>query len=88
MFNIRRNRKEEMTDREVLEQAVEDPIEPLYDPEMDTIEYLRSLDKKDYEKLIKKVEIYREADEAVAKLDSKKVVKKTQELLESDFVEA
>lgn len=88
MFNIRRNRKEEMTDKEVLEQAVEDPIEPLYDPEMDTIEYLRSLDKKDYEKLIKKVEIYREADEAVAKLDSKKVVKKTQELLESDFVEA
>lgn len=88
MFNIRRNRKEEMTDKEVLEQAVEDPIEPLYDPEMDTIEYLRALDKKDYEKLIKKVEIYREADEAVAKLDSKKVVKKTQELLESDFVEA
>lgn len=88
MFNIRRNRKEEMTDREVLEQAVEDPIEPIYDPEMDTIEYLRSLDKKDYEKLIKKVEIYRDADDAVAKLDSKKVVKKTQELLESDFVEA
>lgn len=88
MFSIRRNRKEEMTDKEVLEQAVEDPIEPLYDPEMDTIDYLRALDKKDYEKLIKKVEIYREADEAVAKLDSKKVVKKTQELLESDFVEA
>ena len=88
MFNIRRNRKEEMTDKEVLEQAVEDPIEPLYDPEMDTIDYLRALDKKDYEKLIKKVEIYREADEAVAKLDGKKVVKKTQELLESDFVEA
>ena len=55
---------------------------------MDTIDYLRALDKKDYEKLIKKVEIYREADEAVAKLDGKKVVKKTQELLESDFVEA
>ena len=88
MFNIRRNRKEEMTDKEVLEQAVEDPIEPLYDPEMDTLEYLRSLDKKDYERLIKKVEIYREADEAAAKLDGKKVVKKTQELLESDFVEA
>lgn len=88
MFKINRNRKEEMTDKEVLEQAVEEPIEPLYDPEMDTIDYLRSLDKKDYEKLVKKVEIYREADEAVAKLDSKKVVKKTQELLESDFVEA
>lgn len=87
MFRISRNRKE-MTDREVLEQAVEEPIEPLYDPEMDTIDYLRTLDKKDYEKLIKKVEIYREADEAVAKLDSKKVVKKTQELLESDYVEA
>ena len=88
MFKINKNRKEEMTDKEVLEQAVEEPIEPLYDPEMDTIDYLRALDKKDYEKLIKKVEIYREADEAVAKLDSKKVVKKTQELLESDFVEA
>lgn len=88
MFRISKNRKEEMTDKEVLEQAVEDPIEPLYDPEMDTLEYLRSLDKKDYEKLIKKVEIYRDADDAVAKLDSKKVVKKTQELLESDFVEA
>lgn len=88
MFKINRSRKEEMTDREVLEQAVEDPIEPLYDPEMDTIDYLRALDKKDYEKLIKKVEIYREADEAVAKLDSKKAVKKAQELLESDFVEA
>lgn len=88
MFKINRNRKEEMTDKEVLEQAVEEPIEPLYDPEMDTIDYLRALDKKDYEKLIKKVEIYRDADDAVAKLDSKKVVKKTQELLENDFVEA
>jgi len=89
MFKINRNRKEEMTDKEVIEQAFDDAnIEPLYDPEMDTIDYLRTLDKKDYEKLIKKVEIYREADEAVAKLDGKKVVKKTQELLESDFVEA
>lgn len=89
MFKINRNRKEEMTDKEVIEQAFDDTnIEPLYDPEMDTIDYLRTLDKKDYEKLIKKVEIYREADEAVAKLDGKKVVKKTQELLESDFVEA
>lgn len=89
MFKISKNRKEEMTDKEVIEQAFDDSnIEPLYDPEMDTIDYLRTLDKKDYEKLIKKVEIYREADEAVAKLDGKKVVKKTQELLESDFVEA
>lgn len=89
MFKISKNRKEEMTDKEVIEQAFDDVnIEPLYDPEMDTIDYLRTLDKKDYEKLIKKVEIYREADEAVAKLDGKKVVKKTQELLESDFVEA
>ena len=89
MFKISKNRKEEMTDKEVIEQAFDDTnIEPLYDPEMDTIDYLRTLDKKDYEKLIKKVEIYREADEAVAKLDGKKVVKKTQELLESDFVEA
>lgn len=89
MFKVNRNRKEEMTDKEVIEQAFDDEnIEPLYDPEMDTIDYLRTLYKKDYEKLIKKVEIYREADEAVAKLDGKKVVKKTQELLESDFVEA
>ena len=89
MFKISKNRKEEMTDKEVIEQAFDDAnIEPLYDPEMDTIDYLLTLDKKDYEKLIKKVEIYREADEAVAKLDGKKVVKKTQELLESDFVEA
>ena len=89
MFKISKNRKEEMTDKEVIEQAFDDAnIEPLYDPEMDTIDSLRTLDKKDYEKLIKKVEIYREAEEAVAKLDGKKVVKKTQELLESDFVEA
>ena len=79
MFKISKNRKEEMTDKEVIEQAFDDAnIEPLYDPEMDTIDYLRTLDKKDYEKLIKKVEIYREADEAVAKLDGKKVFKKTQ----------
>lgn len=64
-----------------------DDIERPYDPELDTIEYLRSLDKKEYEKIIRKTEIYREADEAVAKLDSKKVVKKTQELIEDEFVE-
>lgn len=88
MFKLNRNRKEEMTDEEILQQAVEEEENPIYDPELDTIDYLRALDKKDYEKLVKKVEIYREADEAVAKLDGKKVVKKTQELLESDFVEA
>lgn len=88
MFKLNRNRKEEMTDEEVLQQAVEEEENPIYDPELDTIDYLRALEKKDYEKLVKKVEIYREADEAVAKLDSKKVVKKTQELLESEFTEA
>lgn len=88
MFKLNRNRKEEMTDEEILQQAVEEDENPIYDPELETIDYLRALDKKDYEKLVKKVEIYREADEAVAKLDSKKVVKKTQELLESEFTEA
>ena len=29
-----------------------DDIERPYDPELDTIEYLRSLDKKEYEKII------------------------------------
>lgn len=87
MFKLNRNRKEEMTDEEILQQAVEEEENPIYDPELDTIDYLRALDKKDYEKLIKKVEIYRDADEAVAKLDSKKVLKKTQELLESEFTE-
>lgn len=87
MFKLNRNRKEEMTDDEVLKQAVEEVESPIYDPELDTIDYLRGLDKKDYEKLVKKVEIYREADEAVAKLDAKKVIKKTQELLENEFTE-
>lgn len=87
MFKLNRNRKEEMTDDEVLKQAVEEVENPIYDPELDTIDYLRSLDKKDYEKLVKKVEIYREADEAVSKLDAKKVVKKTQEILENEFTE-
>lgn len=91
MFKFNKNRKEEMTDEEIIAEAVstddEGYISP-YDQELETIDYLRSLDKKDYDKIIKKTEIYREADEAVAKLDAKKVVKKTQELLESDFVEA
>lgn len=59
-----------------------------YDDELWTIEYLRGLDKKDYDKLIKKVEIYRKADEDVAKLDNKKVAKRAQELLETEFVES
>lgn len=59
-----------------------------YDDELWTIDYLRGLDKKDYDKLIKKVEIYRKADEDVAKLDTKKAAKRTQELLETEFVES
>lgn len=70
------------------ETIIEDEeIDPIYDEELATIDYLRSLDKKDYDKIIKKTEIYREADEAVAKLDGKKVAKKTQELLENDYTE-
>lgn len=89
MFKFNKNRREEMTDEEVIQNAMEEEQYPTpYYPELETIDYLRSLDKKDYDKLIKKTEIYREADEAVAKLDAKKVVKKTQELLENDFVEA
>lgn len=89
MFRFNKNRKEEMTDEEVLQSAVhDDEYEAPYNDELSVIDYLRGLDKKDYEKIIKKTEIYREADEAVAKLDAKKVVKKTQELLENDFVEA
>lgn len=72
----------------VKETIIEDEeIDPIYDEELATIDYLRSLDKKDYDKIIKKTEIYREADEAVAKLDGKKVAKKTQELLENDYTE-
>lgn len=59
-----------------------------YDDELWTIDYLRGLDKKDYDKLIKKVEIYRKADEDVAKLDTKKAAKRAQELLETEFVES
>lgn len=59
-----------------------------YDDEIWTIGYLRGLDKKDYDKLIKKVEIYRKADEDVAKLDTKKAAKRAQELLETEFVES
>ena len=59
-----------------------------FDEELWTIDYLRGLDKKDYDKLIKKVEIYRKADEDVAKLDTKKAAKRAQELLETEFVES
>ena len=85
-FNKKVNNTKESSEavRELCE--VED-IEMPYDPEMDTIDYLRGLDKKEYEKIIRKTEIYREADEAVAKLDSKKVAKKAQELIEDEFVE-
>lgn len=89
MFRFK-NRTKDMTDEEIIEQAVKEDDEGYispYDEELSVIDYLRSLDKKDYEKVIKKAEIYRDADEAVAKLDAKKVVKKTQELLENEFVE-
>lgn len=59
-----------------------------FDEELWAIDYLRGLDKKDYDKLIKKVEIYRKADEDVAKLDTKKAAKRAQELLETEFVES
>ena len=61
-------------------------IEVPYDPEMDTIDYLRGLDKKEYEKIIRKTEIYRDADEQVAKLDGKKTTKKS-EATEDDYIE-
>lgn len=89
MFKFNKNRREEMTDEEVIQNAMDEEQYPTpYDPELETIDYLRGLDKKDYEKLLAKTKIYREADEAVAKLDAKKVVKKTQELLENEFTEA
>ena len=89
MFRFK-NRTKDMTDEEIIAEAVKEDDEGYispYDEELSVIDYLRSLDKKDYEKVIKKAEIYRDADEAVAKLDAKKVVKKTQELLENEFVE-
>lgn len=80
-------KKQAESENAIKEFNVLDDIERPYDPELDTIDYLRSLDKKEYEKIIRKTEIYREADEAVAKLDSKKVAKKAQELIEDEFVE-
>ena len=84
-FNKKANNTKESSEavRELCE--VED-IEMPYDPEMDTIGYLRGLDKKEYEKIIRKTEIYREADEAVAKLDGKKSAKKS-EATEDDYIE-
>ena len=80
-------KKQKESENAIKEFNAIDDIERPYDPELDTIEYLRSLDKKEYEKIIRKTEIYRDADEAVAKLDSKKVVNKTQELIEDEFVQ-
>lgn len=84
-FNKKANNTKESSEanRELCE--VED-IEMPYDPEMDTIDYLRGLDKKEYEKIICKTEIYRKADEAVAKLDGKKSAKKS-EATEDDYIE-
>ena len=85
-FNKKANNTKESSEA-VTELCEVEDIDMPYDPEMDTIDYLRGLDKKEYEKIIRKTEIYREADEAVAKLDGKKVAKKAQELLEDEFVE-
>lgn len=70
----------------IRELCEEEDIEVPYDPEMDTIDYLRGLDKKEYEKIIRKTEIYRDADEQVAKLDGKKTTKKS-EATEDDYIE-
>lgn len=85
-FNKKANNTKESSEAARELREAED-IEMPYDPEMDTIDYLRGLDKKEYEKIIRKTEIYREADEAVAKLDGKKVAKKAQELLENEYTE-
>lgn len=87
MFKFKKTTKEApVTKTSIRELCEAEDIEVPYDPEMDTIEYLRGLDKKEYEKLIKKVEIYREADDAVAKIDGKKSTKKS-ESNEDDYIE-
>lgn len=93
MFNLlKKNKTKDFNDddlpKTIFRYTDDDDYDMPYDQELATIEYLRGLDKKEYDKIIKKTEIYREADEAVAKLDSKKVAKKTQELLENEFIEA
>lgn len=84
-FNKKVNSTKESSEA-VRELCETEGIEIPYDPEMDTIDYLRGLDKKEYEKIIRKTEIYREADEAVAKLDGKKPAKKP-EATEDDYIE-
>lgn len=84
-FNKKANNTKESSEA-VRELCETEGIEIPYDPEMDTIDYLRGLDKKEYEKIIRKTEIYREADEAVAKLDGKKSAKKS-EATEDDYIE-
>lgn len=87
MFKFKETTKEApVTKTSIRELCEAEDIEVPYDPEMDTIVYLRGLDKKEYEKLIKKVEIYREADDAVAKIDGKKSTKKS-ESNEDDYIE-
>lgn len=84
-------KKHAVTDEEVIAKAVEQEDEKIdvpFSEEEWAVDYFRGLDKKTYEKLLKKIEIYRDADEAVAKLDQKRVIKKTQELLENEYTEA
>ena len=87
MFKFKKTTKEApATQTAIRELCEEEDIEVPYDPEMDTIDYLRGLDKKEYEKIIRKTEIYRDADEQVAKLDGKKTTKKS-EATEDDYIE-
>lgn len=85
-FNKKANNTTETPATAIRELCEAEDIEMPYDPEMDTIDYLRGLDKKEYEKIIRKTEIYRDADEQVAKLDGKKSAKKT-EATEDDYIE-
>lgn len=87
MFKFKKTTKEAPATQAAIRELCEaDDIEVPYDPEMDTIDYLRGLDKKEYEKIIRKTEIYRDADEQVAKLDGKKTAKKS-EATEDDYIE-
>lgn len=87
MFKFKKITKEAPATQTVIRELCEaEDIEVPYDPEMDTIDYLRGLDKKEYEKIIRKTEIYRDADEQVAKLDGKKTAKKS-EATEDDYIE-
>ena len=86
MFKFKKNNNTKEAPTAIRELCESEDIEVPYDPEMDTIDYLRGLDKKEYEKIIRKTEIYRDADEQVAKLDSKKTTKKS-EATEDDYIE-